>query len=60
MSFGRLAAIFVKVIFPLVICTGVLVFLFAAIKAENQDGIIVLSLALLFSLIVSFRMIRNG
>ncbi len=60
MSLGRMAVIFVKVSFPLIICTGVVVFLLAAIEANNQEGIIMLSLALLFSLLVGFHMIKNG
>jgi len=55
-----MAVIFVKVSFPLIICTGVVVFLLAAIEANNQEGIIMLSLALLFSLLVGFHMIKNG
>lgn len=60
MSLGRFAAILVKFSFPAIICTGVSVFLLAAIEAENQELVVVLSLALLFSLLVGFHMIRNG
>ena len=60
MKLGRFAVIVFKISVPLIICTGVLVFLLAAIEAENQEGIIVLSLALLFSLLVGFHMIKNG
>lgn len=60
MSFGRFAVIVFKIVVPLIICTGVLIFLFAAIEAKNQEGIIMLSLALLFSLGIGFWIIRDG